>query len=135
MLAVVLVLVFALSLSGCGESKFVVGEKDGIAFARHSGKTPEITLSGQETKKKEAERLLETLAKTVDGKPIAHERGDCGESRYCVYVDLYIFFLCNRGIIIEERYGWDKNGLIDVGVVACSEDEMEALFSMLETDE
>ena len=51
-----------------------------------------------------------------------------------MYVDEYVFLLHTHGIAIYEKYGPDINGLIDVGVVVCSRDEMKTLFSMLEAD-
>ncbi len=128
------VLVLALSLTGCVAAEVVVAEKDGVAYFQHSGKTPEITIAGRETAKIEKEYFFEMLTKTIDGKPITHEVCSCEEAEYRVYVDEYVFLLHTHGIAIYEKYGPDINGLIDVGVVVCSRDEMKTLFSMLEAD-
>ena len=137
-IAFVLAIVFMLSLVGCNDSKekdasnppsFVdinVGEKDGVAYFERSEGVPEIVVVGNDEKKIEDAEFFTNLVSAIDGKKIV-EICDCAP-KCSIRVDKYTFRLKDDAIeLFEEANGENKF----LGMVECTREEMNALFSAI----
>lgn len=116
---------------GCDSANIEVGTKDGVAYFHHFQSSPEIIMTGEgETKINDA-AFLEKLIAAIDGKAAVNDFCNC-EALYNIRIDQYTFGLHTHGITVTWPMGHNIKGF-NVFTVDCTEDEINALFSILDS--
>lgn len=128
---VFMVLLVMLSLVGCSGDRVEIGVEDEKAYFHDWGKTPEMILYGENEIVIRDDALFYKLMALINGKPAIDDVCNC-EAIYNLRIDKYSLGLHTHGIVITSPMGHNKKGVI-IFSVACSEQEMNELFDVLES--
>lgn len=129
-LTLVLLLSFV-SLVGCDSANIAVGVEDGVAYFHTSTSTPQVVLKSEKETEINDATFFENLVSAIDGKPAVNDVCNC-KAIYNIKIEKYSFGLHTHGISISSPIGHNIKG-VNIFTVECTEEEMNALFSILES--
>lgn len=133
LLALVL-LAFSLCFVGCDTADIQVGSENGVAYFYTSTIVPKMVLSGEEEVEIENKAFFGALVDAIEEKPIRSiEEQACNCAPiYRVKIKDYTFILhSTHGIEIQKSVGKWIKAIEHIGIVECSQAEMEQLFELL----
>lgn len=130
-IVVLIVSLIMISMVGCSSDRVDIGVEDGKAYFHDWGRTPEITLHGENDSVILNDLLFYKLMGLVNGKPIVEDLCNC-EEKYNISIHEYALGLHTHGIVISAPVGRNKKET-KVFSVECTKQEMNELFDILES--
>ena len=118
------------SFTGCDTADIEVGTKDGVAYFYVGSITPKMLLLGENEIEFENDEFFEKLVSSIEFKQTVDAVCNC-QPVYTVKIKKYTFELHSHGITVKYPMGNNIKG-VNVFSVSCTNEEMTALFEIIE---
>lgn len=130
-----LIIIFAsllilFSFAGCDTADIKVGTKDGVAYFYVGTITPKMVLLDESQTEIESDEFFEKLINAIEFKQTVDAVCNC-QPVYTVKIKKYTFELHSHGITVKYPMGNNIKG-VNVFSVSCTNEEMTALFEIIE---
>jgi len=123
-------LLILLSFAGCDTADIEVGTKDGVAYFYVGSVTPKMLLLDEPQTEIESDEFFAKLVSSIEFKQTVDAVCNC-QPVYTVKIKKYTFELHSHGITVTYPMGNNIKG-VNVFSVSCTNEEMTALFEIIE---